>query len=454
MAGNERVNKTEKLNSLSVDGLTVKDVPDSRLNEMVTRILSAFYMLGQDKGFPDIAFDSWAQKAKNVYNFKYCFKHHIQFIRELGAASTVLLKNSKSVLPLQPRSEDLIAVIGEDARLPKVLNEFVNRGGNDGTLAQGWGSGSAEFPYLVAPLGAISSRHAKTVSSVDNYNLDFAKNVASSASVAIVFVNADSGEGGMTVEGHDADRNDLKLWHKSDELIEAVSSVNENTVIVIHSVGAVEMPWINHPNISAVVLAFLPGQESGNSIADILFGNVNPSARLPFTIHEKREEYAAGVIYKSNGVVIPQIYYSEGLFFDYRHADKFNITPLFPFGHGLSYTSFEYSKLHVSRVQKHNPRFSIRVAIQIQNVGKRDGHEVVQVYVVYPPEANEPPKLLKGFERVWVRHGARVNIKVLIDAKSLRVWGDDGWEFVRGEYVIYVGGSSRNLRPEARIIWG
>ncbi|KAJ3074182.1 hypothetical protein HDU98_011934 [Podochytrium sp. JEL0797] len=447
MAGHDRA----KALANSVDQVLPKDLSDARLNDMVTRILSAYYHLGQDKDFPPLAFDSWAPKEKNVYNFDYRFKQHIPVARKLASASTILLKNDKGLLPL---GSEALAVIGEDARRPHILNEFENRGGNDGTLAQGWGSGTAEFPYIVAPLEAISAR-AQVISALDNYDLETAKQIASAADVAIVFVNADSGEGGMTVEGHEADRNDLKLWHKSDELIEAVASVNPNTVVVIHSVGAVEMPWINHPNISSVVLALLPGQETGNAIADVLFGDVNPSARLPFTIHTHRQDYAADILYASNGP-IPQIAYSEGLFFDYRHADKFNITPLFAFGHGLSYTTFEYTRLSVTRVDRKDRYSAISVKLKVKNNGNVGGHEVVQLYVSFPAEAKEPPKLLKGFERVWIEKGETVTVAFVVNKRDLRVWveEEDGWGFVKGGYGILVGGSSRDVRVEASVVWG
>ncbi|KAI9331324.1 glycoside hydrolase family 3 protein [Obelidium mucronatum] len=438
--------------ALSVDDTEPQNIPESRLDDMVVRILSAYYHLGQDKGYPDIAFDSWEEKEKNVYNYDYRFKQHIPIARKLASASTILLKNEKGLLPLDASADGLVAVIGEDARRPHILNEFINRGGNDGTLAQGWGSGTAEFPYIVSPLEAIET-HTRVISSVENNDLSKAKHVAASAKVALVFGNADSGEGGITVDGHEADRNDLKLWHNADELINAVASVNENTIVVLHTVGAVEMPWINHPNISAVVFALLPGQETGNALADVLFGKVNPSARLPFTIHNTITDYAAHVLYSSPDK-IPQINYNEGLFFDYRHADKFGITPLFPFGHGLSYTSFKYSRLNVNRIDLHDSHSDLSIKLKVKNTGTFDGHEVIQLYVSFPEKALEPPKLLKGFDRVWVKSGETADVSLVLKKQDLRVWEGNGWTFVAGNYGIKVGASSRDLRLETVVQWG
>lgn len=129
----------------------------------------------------------------------------------------------------------------------------------------------------------------------DDWDLDKAKDISKDADVAIVFSNADSGEEYLEVDGNVGDRKNLTLWHNGDNLIQAVADANENTIVVIHAVGAVLMPWIDHPNIKAVVYPGLPGQESGNSLADVLFGDVNPSGRLPFTIAKKEEDYPAHI---------------------------------------------------------------------------------------------------------------------------------------------------------------
>jgi len=171
-----------------------------------------------------------------------------------------------------------------------------------------------------------------------------------------VFVNADSGEGFKEYDGIQGDRNDLYLQKSGDELVKSIADGcgggNGNTVVVIHSVGPVIVDkWLDFPSVRAIILANLPGQESGNAIADILLGNVNPSGKLPYTMGRSLGDYGPGakILYLPNGV-IPQQNFSEGLYIDYRYFDKFGVEPTFEFGFGLSYTTFEYSDLKVTEV--------------------------------------------------------------------------------------------------------
>jgi hypothetical protein len=171
-------------------------------------------------------------------------------------------------------------------------------------------------------------------------------------STCIFFVSADSGEGYINVEGHKGDRNDLKLWHNGDTLILAVASKCKDTIVVIHSVGPVEMEaWIEHPNVTAVLMAHLPGQEAGGSLADVLWGDTNPSGRLPYTIAKSLNDYGpdAQIMYTPNHA-IPQQDFEDGIYTDYKYFDKYNITPRFPFGFGLSYTTFAFENISVKTV--------------------------------------------------------------------------------------------------------
>ncbi|KAJ3402866.1 hypothetical protein CcCBS67573_g00717 [Chytriomyces confervae] len=448
MAGRDNAGDTLGPDPLSVDGLDVADIPEERLNDMVERILTVYYHFRQDVDFPPHTFNAWIDRPKNVYNYNYEFKKNAIIAHRVGVAGTVLVKDDRRILPLKTASNLKLGIIGEDARLPRILN--VEPGTAGGTLAHGTGSGTCEFPYIISPLEGITMRAKKqkglqVLSYTENQDIAPARKVAQEADIAIVFQQANSGEGW--------DRKDLKLWAGGDDVIQAVADANKNTIVVLHTVGAVEMPWINHPNISAVIYGLVPGQETGAVIADILFGDSNPSGRLPFTVHKDRSEYAADVLYESKDT-IPQIEYKEGLYFDYRHADKHNITPIFPFGHGLSYTDFKYSNLQVSRQTKSDPKSSLKVSFKIANMGKYDGHEVAQLYVKFPEAADEPPKLLKGFERVFVKVGKTVTVEILLEARELRVWLEGGWKYVAGEYEILIGASSRDIRATSVIKWG
>jgi beta-glucosidase len=175
--------------------------------------------------------------------------------------------------------------------------------------------------------------------------------------IPIVFVNADSGEGYIAIENNEGDRANLTLWKNGDDLIKNVSSLNPNTIVVIHSPGPVLVTdWYDSPNVTAILWAGLPGEESGNSIADILYGHVNPAGRSPFSWGPDRKSYGTDVLYKpNNGKGAPQDSFSEGVFIDYRHFDKVapkssdKGAPIYEFGFGLSYTTFEYSGLKIEK---------------------------------------------------------------------------------------------------------
>jgi beta-glucosidase len=277
-----------------IEAVNNGSVSTQRLDDMVTRVMSTYYKQGQDKeDYPRLNMISIGQgtpeeqirlnKHVNVQ------ADHYKLIREIGAASTVLLKNTNHTLPLKsPKEMRTVVVIGSDAGdNPRGINSCADRGCNNGTLAAAWGSGSANFPYLIAPATAIQNYLMQTNPTIsyqsifDNYAYNEIGNASISADAAIVHVNSDSGEGYITVEGNAGDRNNMSLWNNGDDLILKTAQVCNNVVVVVHSVGAVDMEsWINHPNVTAVLMAGLPGQESGNSEVDILWGHVNPVEHL------------------------------------------------------------------------------------------------------------------------------------------------------------------------------
>ncbi|PRP87808.1 glycoside hydrolase family 3 protein [Planoprotostelium fungivorum] len=431
-------------------------VEKSRLDDMAVRILTPWYLLGQDKNFPETNLNSFNRSLSKHVNV--AGDHH-KIIRQIGAASNVLLKNKNNALPLTyaPGERNVkFGVIGSDAGPSQHgPNACTDHGCDDGTLAQGWGSGTTDFPYLITPLEAINSRAREHQLSVDHclddYDYVRAKDVAANSETAIVFVNSNSGEQYITFDGNEGDRNNMSLWHNGDDLINAVASVNPNTVVVIHSVGPVLMPWIDNPNVTAVVLAHLPGQESGNSLADVLFGDVNPSGRLIYTIGKSEKDYGTEIVYESTSA-IPQVDYTEGLFIDYRHFDKMNIEPTFPFGFGLSYTNFKYANL---RVLKNSGNFTVsdsnkamvEATFEVTNTGPHDGHEVAQLYLAYPETANEPPKQLRGFDRVYIRAGKTVSVTLRMTPLDFAVWNTEQqqWKHESGKYTVHIGASSRDL---------
>ncbi|KAI1495604.1 glycoside hydrolase family 3 protein [Biscogniauxia marginata] len=345
-------------------------VPEYRIDDMAMRIMAAFFLVGFEVDQPPINFDSWTFDTYGPIHYAANEGHqqinwhvdvqgdHGELIREIGAKSTVLLKNTGSLPLNKPK---FLAVIGEDAG-PNPLgpNGCSDRGCNMGTLAMGWGSGTANYPYLVTPLEALNSQaikdHTRLEAVLDNTASDTIETlVKQEGATALVFVNADSGEGYIDVDGNEGDRKNLTLWGNGDELIKSVSSLCNNTIVIIHSVGpTLVTDWYDSENVTAILWAGLPGQESGNAIKQILYGEENPAARTPFTWAPTREDYGADVLYEpNNGNDAPQQDYSEGVFIDYRALDSKNITPIFEFGFGLSYTTFEYANI---KIEKQTPK--------------------------------------------------------------------------------------------------
>jgi beta-glucosidase len=343
-------------------------VPQWRLDDMVTRIMAGYYYVGRDKTAVPVNFNSW---SLDTYGYQHAYagagygliNQHVDVrgahgaaIRQAAARSTVLLKNVDGVLPLTGR-EKFTAVFGDDAtENPYGPNGCSDHGCDNGTLAMGWGSGTSFFPYLVTPLEAIKSevvgKGGVIQSVVDNYAYTQIQALANQASVALVFANADSGEGYIEVDGNMGDRNNLTFWQGGDALIRNVSAICNNTILVIHSVGPIIIDeYKNHPNISAIIWAGLPGEQSGNSLADILYGRVNPGGKTPFTWGQTESDYGPDLIYQPTaGHDSPQDNFEEGVFIDYRAFDKKNITPTYEFGFGLSYTTFSYSGLRVDKI--------------------------------------------------------------------------------------------------------
>lgn len=218
---------------------------------------------------------------------------------------------------------------------------------------QGWGSGSARYPYMDSPMDGFKARGSKyQFFNTDSFPSD---SNPSPNDTAVVFVSADSGENYITVEGNPGDRtsSNLDLWHNGNKLIQDVAAKYSNVVVVVHTVGPIIMEaWHDLPSVKAVLFAHLPGQEAGNSLMDVLYGDVSPSGHLPYTIPKSEEDYPKSVSLVGYQLGQPQDTHTEGLYIDYRHINKANIIPRYAFGHGLSYTSFSFSDASVKAVTR------------------------------------------------------------------------------------------------------
>lgn len=331
----------------------------------------------------------------------------------------------------------------------------------------GWGSGTANFPYLVAPLDAITAKAnatgATVASSLSDSDMTAAANTASGKDIAFVFITADSGEGGNIVEFNNGDRNDLNAWHNGNALVQKVASVNPNTIVVVNTVGPIIVDsWIDNVNVTGLIWAGLPGQEAGNSLVDIIWGAVNPSGRLPYTIAKKDTDYAAKVDYTVISITPVQINYSEGLNIDYRHFDSANIAPRYEFGFGLSYTSFAYSGLSISGsvgtytpptgngssldASLHTNAFTITASIR--NSGAIAGTEIPQLYLTFPASAKSPPYVLKGFDSISLNAGETKTVTFKLSRYDISVWDtvSQRWVIPSGKFTVTVGASSRDRR--------
>ncbi|KAM0326544.1 hypothetical protein ACHAQA_006413 [Verticillium albo-atrum] len=430
------------------------DVEQARLEDMVRRILAGWYLTGQDAGYPpvDINADVRANHAENV--------------RACARDGTVLLKNEDAILPL--KAPGSIAVIGSSSiQNPNGINSCVDRGCNEGALGMGWGSGTVEYPYLVAPLDAIkvqAEADGTELVSSDTDDLEAAAKAATGADVALVFITANSGEGYLTVEGNQGDRNHLDPWDDGNDLVAAVAAVNDNVVVVVHSTGAVLLEKILAlPSVKAVVWGGLPSQENGNAVVDIVWGSTNPNGKLPYTIAKSWDDYSSKVI-RDGG----DDDFSEGLYVDYRHFDAQDIEPRYEFGYGLSYTTYAYSNIAINSVAIGGPargetvpggRIDLfdevaEVTATISNTGEVDGAEVAQLYITLPASAPAtPPKQLRGFAKLSLAAGESGTVTFRLRRKDLSYWDVDSqnWIVPEGTFGVRVGASSRDIRLEGEI---
>ena len=384
-------------------------LPIERLDDMTTRVVAAWYQLGQDDKaqYPNLPpdgdgrpnFSSWTKEqigkihegsddpTTAVVNQFIDVQgqgsdFHGRLAQQIAAEGTILVKNEDGILPLDPKGwtdrqqphgtgKYKVGVFGEDAASnPNGPNDCPDRACNVGTLGSGWGSGAVDFPHLVPPIDALQSSFdldsVDITATLENELPQNWHSLVGSQDLCIVFINSDAGEGYISWNGI-TDRNDLHPQKGGDELVKNVAKECPQTVVVVHAVGPVVLErWVDLPNVKAVILANLPGEESGNAIADVLFGRVDATGRLPYTVGKSLSDYGHGgqIMYKPNGLA-PQQDFKEGLLIDYRHFDNKSITPRYEFGFGLSYTTFAFSNLVLQTLKPKSPFPSPRPEQQI-----------------------------------------------------------------------------------------
>ena len=388
-------------------------------------------------------------------------EEHIAAARKIGEEGIVLLQNKKNILPIDLNRTKKIAVIGENALK---------------MMTVGGGSSSLKVQYECSPLDGIKRRmgdgieisYARGyvgdtggqfdgVSSGQNLKddrsarqlIEEAVRIAQSADY-VIFI------GGLNKSGHqdceDTDRKGLELPYKQDKVIGALAKVNKNLIVVNISGNAVAMPWISE--VPAVIQAWYLGTEAGNAIASVLVRDVNPSGKLPFTFPEKLEDVGAHQLgdypgrQREDGIFDEK--YNESIFVGYHWTDKQKIRPLFPFGHGLSYTTFAYGKATVNKkVMKIDEQ--IVITVPITNTGKRIGSEIVQLYISdLKSSLPRPVKELKGFSKIQLAPGETQEVTFLIDKQALSFFNDSRHEWVAepGKFEAQIAASATDIKSK------
>ena len=414
------------------------EVPRARLDDMVFRILRTMFRVG--------LFDHPTPAEPSASHANAETTGEIQFARTIAEQGIVLLKDRGGLLPLTGTGQS-IAVIGEAASGAGALKIYN-------------GAGSAHVPLfgsksdVVTGLTGITQRGATNDDSVtysSGRSIPAAVSAAAAADVAIVFAYDVSGEG-VDLPSLDLDQASGSCGKggctyqasRQNELIAAVAAANPDTVVVLNTGGPVLMPWAG--KVSGIVEAWYPGEQMGKAIARVLFGDVDPSGKLPETFPRKMADLPTRTAARYPGVN-GHATYSEGLLVGYRWYDQKQITPLYCFGDGLSYTTFDYSGLKVIKASGGGAT----VSFSVTNSGKRSGAEVPQVYVAFPSAAGEPPLQLKGFDKVSLAPGETRKVTIGLDSRAFSYWGASGWTVTAGKYGINVGSSSCDIRLQGQI---
>ena len=420
-------------------------VPTSRLDDMVLRIVRTMFGLGL---FDHPAASEPAAAAADVER-----PQDVTLARTISEDGTVLLKNDGQILPLTGRGQR-IAVIGPGAGVAGA-EQFYN-GGGSGHVPEFGGK-----PDVVSPLQGIELRARSagdTVLYADGSNQVDATLAAKAANVAVVFVGAQDSEG-TDRSTLDLDSGNCSLVGctpqpvNQDSLISQVAAANPHTVVVLNTGGPVVMPWLDQ--VKGLFEAWYPGQQDGNAIAALLFGDVNPSAKLPETFPKSQQDIPTQTPQQYPGINdaqgVPHSVYSEGLLVGYRWYDAKGIAPLFPFGFGLSYTTFGYSRLSVA--PSHAGAALATASVEVTNQGPRSGADVAQLYIADPPSTGEPPKQLKGFDRLTLNPGQSGSASFPIDERALSYWSTavHDWRVAPGCYGILIGHDERDITQQAII---
>ena len=417
------------------EGTASEDV----LNDKVRRVLRLMFRTAMNNDKP---------------SGSLCSPEHYEAARRIAGEGIVLLKNDNDVLPIDLSSAGKIAVIGENA-----IKMMTVGGGSSSLKAQHEctplegliAAAGDKIVYERGYVGDVSGSYNGVVTGQDLSESRSEEQLIADAVALAKTADAVIFVGGLNKASHqdceDSDRYHLELPYAQDKVIEALAEVNPNLAVVIISGNAVAMPWVH--KVNAIVEGWYIGSQMGHALADVIFGKVNPSGKLPFTFPAKLEDNGAHAL----GAYDPQdlsVEYKEGIYVGYRWAEKQNIKPLFAFGHGLSYTDFTYGEAKCSKPSV-KAGAEVTVSIDITNSGKVAGKEVVQLYIGDEESSLERPvKELKGFSKIYLEPGETRTVTFNIQPDMLKFFDDSKHEWVleKGRFTAYVGSASDDIRSE------
>lgn len=382
---------------------------------------------------------------------------HSKTAYDIASESIVLLKNDKHMLPLNVSKIKSIAVIGDNATRTFHLG--------------GFGAG-VKARYEITPLQGLQNRlgNKVTINYAKGYSGDYhprgginintetkpadpamvqdAVDAAKKSDIAILFIG-----GNRDYESESRDRKDLSLPFGEQSLVDAVTAANPNTIVVVVGGAPYDIGEIKKNN-HTIVWSWYNGSENGNALADVLLGKVNPSGKLPFTFPASLNESPA---HSDGEEVYPgkehEVVYKEGILVGYRWFDTKKIEPLYPFGYGLSYTSFKYSGIHTNK-KAYGPNETIRVSVDVQNIGNYEGKETIQLYVTKPDsKVDRAEKELKAFKKILIGKGQTAMINMVVPVKDLAYFDVNTmkWIVEPGDYKILAGTSSKDIRQAVTV---
>ena len=416
-------------------------VPRSEIDDHVHRILRAMFATG-------VVDEPTEKSVVDVLG-------GLEVARKLEEQGIVLLKNEKSLLPLDATKVRSIAVIGPHADVGMISgggSAQVDPPVGNAILPPGKGQSRWMEPvwFPTSPLKSIRAKAPRAKVQFDSgADPAAAAALAKTSDVAIIFA--------YQWESESMDLQSLALPEHQDDLIAKVAAANPHTVVVVESGGPVTMLWVD--KVGAILEAWFAGSSGSDAVANVVFGDVNPSGKLPLTFPQSEADLPHPTIVQPPPESIPnymrrdiweqlatglapfQVTYDEGVKVGYKWYDAEKKPVLFPFGYGLSYTTYAYSNLKVT------PEKNPRVTFTVKNTGSRDGAEVAEIYASLPAAASEPPKRLVGFSKVWLKAGESKEVSIEVNPKYLSIFNveQNGWQLLPGEYSFMVGGSSQSL---------